>query len=191
MSLPDQKKELRRKAVAAREAIAQAAGAKAGEALAHRGLPVAKPNAAPVISGFHPYQSEISTLPLLARLKAEGWITALPVVIAKATPLTFRAWAPGEALVSGIWDIQVPPETSPEVVPDVLLVPLLAFDPQGYRLGYGGGFYDRTLALLRARNPVVAIGIGFAGQAVDSVPHDGLDQRVDYVMTELATLACG
>ena len=97
----------------------------------------------------------------------------------------------GEPLVSGVWDIQIPPDTAAEVVPDVLLVPLLAFDLQGYRLGYGGGFYDRTLDKLRALKPVTAIGIGFAAQQVETVPHDHLDQRLDYVMTEKATLRCG
>jgi 5-formyltetrahydrofolate cyclo-ligase len=191
LTLAQQKKELRQRLLAGREAAALAAGPDAGERLAARGLPVVMPQRGAVISAFHPYQSEISTLPLLMRLQAQGWVTSLPVVIAKATPLVFRAWRPGEALVSGIWDIQVPPESSPEVVPDVLLVPLLAFDAQGYRLGYGGGFYDRTLARLRGLKPITAIGIGFAAQQVDSVPHDELDQRVDYVMTEQATLACG
>lgn len=177
--------------LAGREAALAAAGPDAGEKLAARGLPVAMPHPGAVISAFHPYQTEISTLPLLSKLAGEGWRTALPVVIAKATPLVFRAWQPGEPLVSGIWGIQMPPETAPVVVPDVLLVPLLAFDARGYRLGYGGGFYDRTLAGLRALKPVTAIGIGFAAQQVDSVPHDGLDQRVDFVMTEQATLTCG
>lgn len=191
LNLAQQKKDLRQRMMAGREAALAAAGPDAGERLAERGLPVPMPRVGAVISAFHPYQTEISTLPLLSRLGGEGWVTALPVVIAKATPLTFRAWKPGEQLVSGIWDIQIPPETSPEVAPDVLLVPLLAFDSQGYRLGYGGGFYDRTLANLRLLKPIVAIGIGFAAQQVDSVPHDDLDQRVDYVMTEKATLTCG
>lgn len=191
LSLAQQKKQLRQEMLAGREAALAAAGADAGEKLACRGLPVAKPGGAPVISAFHPYLTEISTLPLLAKLASEGWVTALPVVIAKATPLTFRAWKVGEPLVSGIWDIQIPPETASEVVPDVLLVPLLAFDLQGYRLGYGGGFYDRTLEGLRASKHITAIGIGFAAQQVNSVPHDHLDQRLDYVMTEKATLKCG
>jgi 5-formyltetrahydrofolate cyclo-ligase len=191
LNLAQEKKDLRQRMMAGREAALAAAGAFAGERLAERGLPIPMPGKGTVISAFHPYQTEISTLPLLSKLAAGGWVTALPVVIAKGQPLVFRAWKPGEPLVSGIWDIQIPPETSPEVVPDVLLVPLLAFDMQGYRLGYGGGFYDRTLARLRSLKPVTAIGIGFAAQQVDRVPHDELDQRVDYVMTEKATLACG
>lgn len=191
MSLAQEKKELRRSLIERRDSFATDAGAIAGDVLAARGLPVGKPNAAPVISGFHPYQSEISTLPLLTKLAGEGWVTALPVIVGKAQPLIFRAWTPGEPLGSGLWDIKIPLETSPEVLPDVLIVPLLAFDPHGYRLGYGGGFYDRTLAKLRALKPIVAIGVGFAAQAVSHVPHDDLDQRVDFVMTEESTIRCG
>ena len=131
------------------------------------------------------------TLPLLTKLAGEGWITALPVIVGKGVPLMFRAWVPGEPLGSGLWDIKIPLETAPEVVPDVLIVPLLAFDRQGYRLGYGGGFYDRTLAKLRALKPITAIGVGFAAQAVEHVPHDELDQPVDFVMTEEVTIPCG
>ena len=191
MSLVQEKKDLRRSLIAKRDSFANDAGGIAGEILAKRGLPVPKPNARPVISGFHPYQSEISTLPLLTKLAAAGWVTALPVIPGKGVPLIFRAWQPGEPLGSGLWDIKIPLETSPEVVPDVLIVPLLAFDARGYRLGYGGGFYDRTLAKLRALKPITAIGVGFAAQGIDHVPHDELDQPVDFVMTEQATLTCG
>ena len=144
-----------------------------------------------VISAFHSFGSEISTFELFDKLAAEGWTTALPVVIAKNTPLVFRQWAPGDPLVLGRWDIQVPPEEAPEVQPDVLLVPLLAFDRKGYRLGYGGGFYDRTLEKLRARKSVTAIGVAYAGQEVDEVPRDAYDQRLDWIMTEKETFKCG
>ena len=88
--------------------------------------------------------------PLLGQLAGEGWTTALPIVIARlGTPLEFRRWMPGEPTMPGKWDIPRPPEEAPLVKPDVLLVPLLAFDRKGYRLGYGGGFYDRTLEMLR------------------------------------------
>lgn len=191
VSLAQEKKDLRRQLMDRRNAFAADAGEKAGQALARRGLPIGKPTAQPVISGFHPYQSEISTLPLLSKLAGEGWVTALPVIVAKGQPLIFRSWTPGEPLASGLWDIKIPLENAEEVVPDVLIVPLLAFDPQGYRLGYGGGFYDRTLAKLRALKPITAIGVGFAAQAVAHVPHDELDQPVNYVMTDEATIPCG
>jgi 5-formyltetrahydrofolate cyclo-ligase len=92
--------------------------------------------------------------------------------------------------VPGIWNIPVPPETSPEVLPDVLLVPMLAFDRRGYRLGYGGGFYDRTLVKLRALKPVLAVGVAYAAQEVAEVLRAPYDQPLDYVMTEAGTFAC-
>ena len=113
------------------------------------------------------------------------------MVIAKNTPLVFRQWAPGDALVLGRWNIKVPPEEAPEVLPDVLLVPLLAFDRRGFRLGYGGGFYDRTLEKLRTLKKVTAIGIAYAGQEVDAVPYEEFDQRLDWIMTEKESFKCG
>ena len=86
---------------------------------------------------------------------------------------------------------QIPPEEAPEVQPDVLLVPLLAFDRRGFRLGYGGGFYDRTLEKLRALKKVTAIGVAYAGQEIDAVPYEEFDQRLDWIMTEKETIKCG
>ena len=88
-------------------------------------------------------------------------------------------------------NIMRPLDEAPEVEPDVLIVPLLAFDPQGFRVGYGGGFYDRTLAGLRAKKKITAIGVGYSSQQVPHVPHDELDQPVDFVMTETGVLKCG
>ena len=115
----------------------------------------------------------------------------MPVVMGERLPLTFRAWAPGEPTQPGIWNIPVPLETAPELLPDVLLVPMLAFDRQGYRLGYGGGFYDRTLIKLCALKPIIAIGVAYADQEVEEVPRGPHDQLLDYIMTEKDTLACG
>ena len=161
----------------------------AGAALAERGLPESLPPG--IVSGFIPYKSEITTIPLLNRLRREGWQTALPVVIAPEQPLVFRAWAPGAPLVPGVWDIPIPPETAPEVLPDVLLVPMLAFDRRGYRLGYGGGFYDRSLEKLRRLKKVVAVGVAYHGQMADEVPTGPHDAPLDYVMTERESFACG
>lgn len=162
----------------------------AGLALAQRGLPAA--GMAPgIVSGFIPYKSEIATSPLMNSLRRQGWETCLPVVIAAEQPLVFRAWKPGDALVPGVWDIPVPPETAAEVLPDVLLVPLLAFDRAGYRLGYGGGFYDRTLEKLRRIKRVVAIGVAYQAQMVDQVPIGPHDAPLDFVMTEQETYSCG
>lgn len=144
-----------------------------------------------IVSGFYPFRSEISTLPLLARLAGEGWQTALPIVLGPGVPLLFRAWAPGDAMGKGEWDIPIPLDSAPEVEPDVLFVPLLAFDRAGYRLGYGGGFYDRTLAKLRAIKPVIAIGTAYAGQQVDFVPRGEYDAPLDWILTEEGPIACG
>jgi 5-formyltetrahydrofolate cyclo-ligase len=163
----------------------------AGAALAARGLPPGLHLGVGTVSGFVPYKSEIDTFPMLERLRRGGWQTALPIVIAAGEPLIFRAWAPGEALVPGAWDIPVPTADAPEVFPDVLLVPMLAFDRRGFRLGYGGGFYDRTLEKLRRLKKVVAIGVAYHAQMMDEVPVGPHDAPLDYVMTEQETFQCG
>lgn len=163
----------------------------AGLALAARGLPDGIGMSGGAVSGFVPYKSEITVMPLLAALNAQGWRTCLPIVIGAEEPLLFRAWSPGDTLVPGLWDIPIPEDRAPEAVPDVLLVPMLAFDRKGYRLGYGGGFYDRTLEKLRAQKTVTAIGVAYAAQMVDDVPTGVFDAPLDYVMTEEETFKCG
>lgn len=182
--LLDQKRRARTAANAARAQAHKALGDRAGLMLAQHELPIARQGDITSVSGFYPYQAEINVLPLLARLVSEGWQTALPVVMAKSEPLTFRAWAPGEPTGRGIWDIHIPLETAPELQPDVLLVPMLAFDRRGYRLGYGGGFYDRTLAELRKLKPVTAIGVAYAEQEMDEVPLAPYDEPLDWILTE-------
>ena len=142
------------------------------------------------VSAFHPFRSEIDTRPLLGRLAGEGWTTALPVVMGAGKPLLFRRWLPGEPLVKDAMGIEIPNPAMPEVEPDVLIIPLLAFDRKGYRLGYGGGFYDRTLAALRAKKKIVAIGVGYSAQEVETVPHESYDQKLDFVMTEKGIITC-
>ncbi len=188
-ALADIKKKARAEASRRRAATHETLKDTAGAALAARGLPIRLDPG--IVSGFIPYKSEISTIPLLNALRRCGWTTALPVVIAPGQPLVFRAWAPGAPLVAGVWDIPIPPETATEVLPDVLLVPMLAFDRAGYRLGYGGGFYDRTLEKLRKLKPVTAIGIAYQAQMVDQVPRGVHDAPLDYVMTEHETFQCG
>jgi len=190
-SLADIKKAARKSATIKRLAAHDAAKDLAPLALAAHPFPLKPEAGRSIVSGFFPYQSEIDTRPLLGRLAGEGWTTALPIVIANGQPLEFRRWLPGEPTVPGKWDIPRPPETSPLLKPDVLLVPMLAFDRAGYRLGYGGGFYDRTLELLRKEKPVVAIGVAYAVQGVDSVPHDDHDQKLDFIMTEKELIRCG
>lgn len=168
----------------ARERAHAAHSETAGLGLATRGLPCDHRMGRRVISGFTPYKSEISVLPLMATLVAEGWVTALPVVVAKNQPLVFRQWSPGDDTLPGLWDIPVPLPEREEVLPDLLLVPMLAFDRAGYRLGYGGGFYDRTLEKLRKLKPITAIGVAYAAQELASVPWGPHDQPLDWIMTE-------
>ena len=132
------------------------------------------------LAGYMPMRTEIDPLPAMA---AHPGSVAVPVIMARATPLRFRLWGPGVAMAAGEFGALIPAE-GPWVVPHVVIVPLLAFDARGYRLGYGGGYYDRTLAGLRAQGPVVAVGFAFAAQQVDAVPVDGYDQRLDAVVTE-------
>lgn len=136
------------------------------------------------VSGFWPIGAEIDVRPLLLSLSSSGHAAALPVVMGRGQPLVFRAWKDGDAMGVGPFGIREPLDSAAEIVPQVLLVPLLAFDRAGYRLGYGGGFYDRTLADLRSRGDVVAIGVAWAGQEVPHVPHDNYDQRLDWILTE-------
>jgi 5-formyltetrahydrofolate cyclo-ligase len=154
-------------------------------------FPVKPVAGASIVSAFYPYRSEIDTRPLLGKLAGDGWTTSLPIIIGAGLPLVFRRWLPGEPTVPGDMNIPRPPDEAPEVEPDVLIVPMLAFDAKGYRLGYGGGFYDRTLALLRGKKKIIAIGAAYSAQQVDEVPHDDHDQALDYVITERGVLTCG
>jgi len=114
----------------------------------------------------------------------------LPVVVGKGRPLVFRRWRPGEALQPAAFGTSVPGAAAPEVTPDMLLVPLLAVDPRGYRLGYGGGFYDRTLDRLRGGGrTVTAVGVGFDAQCVAAVPKGLGDQPLDWLVTERRAVA--
>lgn len=143
-----------------------------------------------VISAFWAMGSEIDPRPLTDALRARGHPIALPVMMGKSEPLAFRLWVPGEVLVERMWGIREPAATSQAVEPDVLLVPLLAFDRQGHRLGYGGGFYDRTLRRLRTRKPISAIGVAFDEQEIDVVPYLDYDESLDWVLTPSRLVRC-
>jgi len=145
-----------------------------------------------VISGYLAIGDEIDPLAVLHQLKDSGKTCVLPVVVAREQPLIFRTWEPGCLLESGPLNTRHPGAAMPAADPDVLLVPLLAFARDGYRLGWGGGFYDRTLAAFQEqRRAVVSIGIAYSGQEVDNVPHDVYDQRVDFVVTEAGIISTG
>jgi 5-formyltetrahydrofolate cyclo-ligase len=174
---------LRRQALAGRDAIPAPERAAAAETIAARAFPVAIPTGA-IVSGFSPLKSEINPVPLMRRLADAGAKLALPVVAGKGKPLIMRAWSFGEPLDAGVWGIRQPRQEAAEVAPDILIVPLLAFDRSGHRLGYGAGYYDMTINALRARKPITAIGIAFAAQEITSVPTTPRDARLDLVLTE-------
>jgi 5-formyltetrahydrofolate cyclo-ligase len=142
------------------------------------------------VSGYWPMGSEMDPRPLMEALRERGHRLCLPAVEARAVPLSFRAWAPGEALDEAVFGTQEPAAGAAVVTPDVLLVPLLAFDATGHRLGYGGGYYDRTLAGLADRQPT-AIGIAFAFQEMAAVPRDEHDWALDWIATEEKVMRCG
>jgi 5-formyltetrahydrofolate cyclo-ligase len=158
---------------------------------AHRGLVTASVSALlaaarPCMVGFYwPFKGEFDPRPMVEALHGEGVRFALPVVVQKARPLIFRAWSPGMPMQNGIWDIPVPASGEP-LTPDLLLVPLLGFDKRGYRLGYGGGYYDRTLAAME-RKPRT-IGIGFERLEVPTIFPQPHDIRMDCIVTERRTL---
>jgi 5-formyltetrahydrofolate cyclo-ligase len=133
------------------------------------------------LSFYWPFRGEIDLRPLVRELLELGWRATLPVVVKKASPLEFRPWTPDAAMEDGIWNIPQPRD-GPPVTPDLVLSPVVGFDDQRYRLGYGGGYYDRTLAVLSPRP--FAIGIGFEFQRLDTIHPQPYDQRFDVIVTE-------
>jgi 5-formyltetrahydrofolate cyclo-ligase len=180
---PDEKAELRRTAVARRDAMPAEARAAAAETIAARAFPVAVTPGA-IASGFMPLKSEINPLPLMKALAGQGARLALPVIAGRGRPLVMRSWNFDEPLDRGQWGIREPKAAAAEVEPDILLVPLLAFDRTGHRIGYGAGYYDLTIAALRGRKAIVAIGLAFAAQEVPAIPATPGDARLDLVLTE-------
>lgn len=137
-----------------------------------------------IVAAYWPIKRELDTLPLLEKLHGAGTTIALPVVMKGQGELTFRHWAPDTNLVAGTFGVMVPPDDAPVMIPDTIILPLLAFDRRGNRLGYGGGYYDRTLAALRAQKTVTAIGYGYAEQiCLFPLPRDEHDIRMDYIVT--------
>lgn len=189
-SIDDLKKDLRRRAKAARREAFERHGEAASEKIASYGIGFANRPPPAVVSGFLAIGEEIDPTPLMQRLLAEGYRLCLPVMEGKGKPLVFRAWAPGEPLAETMWGIREPLPEAETLDPDVVLGPLLAFDTAGYRLGYGGGFYDRTLARLRALKPIASIGIAYDEQRVDAVPHVDYDERLDWILTPSGPMKC-
>lgn len=191
-TLQNRKALLRQEALARRAAMGSEARAAASSAAAAQAPLLLSPQAGRIVSLFAPFRDEIDTAPLAALLWSAGVEVALPVVVAREAPLAFRLWRPGDPLEpQGPFRIPTPGPDAPACVPDDLMVPFAAFDRQGYRIGYGAGFYDRTLAVLRAHKAVRAFGYGFSCQEVEEVPREPHDEGVDGMITETAAFLCG
>ncbi|MGA7805577.1 5-formyltetrahydrofolate cyclo-ligase [Bradyrhizobium sp.] len=177
------KADLRAAALAARDALSGEQRAAAAEAIATRGLPFAlEPGA--VVAGYSPIRNEIDPAPLMKKLAAEGARLALPTVTARGQSLVFRAWSPSDRLLLGPLGILEPSPAAAEVVPDVMLVPLAAFDRLGHRIGYGAGHYDISFAHLRKIKTIAGMGLAFAVQEIKAIPAMSHDVPLDYVLTE-------
>jgi 5-formyltetrahydrofolate cyclo-ligase len=146
-----------------------------------RSLIVERPG---VLGVYWPFRAEVDPRPLIDWAVASGREIALPVVVDKKGPLEYRAWRPGEKLVDGVWNIPVP-QRGRVVAPSIVLAPLVGFDPECYRLGYGGGYFDRTLAALVPQP--LAIGIGFAIQELETIHPQPFDVPMDLIVTEAGT----
>ena len=176
MTLAAQKAEARRAAFAARKAAFQAGQGQAAELLAD----FLTDQKGRVLAGYMPMRTEIDPLPAMA---AHQGPVCVPVIPGPDMPLRFREWTPGCAMEAGAFGALIPAEGA-WLEPEVLIVPLLTFDRRGFRLGYGGGFYDRTLERLRARGTTLALGFAFAAQEVAEVPIEPTDQPLDAILTE-------
>lgn len=178
-----EKSRLRHEAMARRkEAHALARGAAA--ALRDNFLRRISVKAGQVVSGYWAMGEEIDPRPLMEALIDRGVRCCLPVTLERGLPLLFRAWTPQTELQPAGFGTHVPPAEAEQLEPDILLVPLLAYDSDGYRLGYGGGYYDVTLAALRKHKHITAVGVAYALQETEPLPREDHDQRLDWIVTE-------
>lgn len=187
--LPDMaetKAALRKQAFAVRkQAHAESAGA--AEAARDHFLASRVYTGAGIISAYCPIRTEIDVFPLMTALHEAGHRLCVPVIEGAGLPLSFREWWPGVPMAAGPFGAEVPAGTD-ALVPELLIAPLVAFDLQGWRLGYGGGFYDRTLETLRSRRRTRAYGFAYSAQQIDAVPTEPTDQRLDGIVTELGLI---
>jgi 5-formyltetrahydrofolate cyclo-ligase len=185
---PDLKAELRRSALARRKALGPDVRAQLTARLVREGLRLAGLWKPAVVSAFHPIRQEPDALALLGALADEGFDVALPLVRGSETHLDFRLWRPGEPTALGPMGIPEPLEDAPLVDPDLLFTPLACYDRRGRRIGYGAGFYDRTLLRLRAMKTIRAVGVAYGVCEVAVVPYEAHDQTLDAIVTEQETI---
>jgi 5-formyltetrahydrofolate cyclo-ligase len=184
------KEDLRRETLAKRDAMPPAERAAAAQAIADNYFPV-EFSPGTVISGYSPLQSELNPVLLMRRLAEAGATLALPVVVGRGKPLIMRSFAFGQPLATGVWGIREPLPDAPEVYPQIMLVPLAAFDRKGHRVGYGAGYYDMTINRLRVLNrALITIGLAYSMQNVPVVPITPRDARLDLVLTEREVIDC-
>lgn len=177
--ISDQKTIARKAAFARRtSAHSHAAGLLAAQNL----VEYLAPRSGQVHAGYLAIRTEVDPLPAMKEFARHAPV-GVPVIAGNGQPLEFHRWYAGVDLVDGPFGVKIPRETE-IVVPSIVIVPLLAFDKRGHRLGYGGGFYDRTLQQLRANHPVLAVGLAYAAQQIDALPHAATDQPLDAVVTE-------
>ena len=179
------KDSLRQSALARRDALSASDRAAAVDVVTQRSFPV-EINQDAIVSGYAAMKSEFKPVPLMRKLSDAGASLALPVVTRRGEPLIMRAWDFGDEMASGVWGIREPKASSPEVLPDILLVPLAAFDRNGHRIGYGAGYYDRTIP--RFVPPAVAIAVAFDYQIIAEVPVTEGDVAVNAVVTDTRSL---
>ena len=184
------KAEIRAAALARRGLVSAEERTAFAARLARVGLEFVSQHGARIVSLYGAINTEADPSALHAALAGAGIVTALPITRARRTPLLFRCWKPGDALVRGQWGIGEPAPHLPECLPDLLFMPLAAFDRRGHRIGYGAGHYDCTLALLRARQRVIAVGVAFSEQEVAAVPFEAHDQSLDFVVTQTEWITC-
>jgi 5-formyltetrahydrofolate cyclo-ligase len=177
------KAQLRADALAKREALPAQERLAAAETIAARDFPLPVSRGM-IVSGFSPMKSELNPVPLMRKLSDAGAQLALPVIVKRGQPLIMRAWSFGAPLKSGQWGIREPTPEAQAVDPDILIVPLAAFDRAGHRIGFGAGYYDMTIRALRGKKKITAIGIAFAAQEIERVPATERDERLDLVLTE-------
>ena len=180
------KAELRALALAKRDALSDEQRATAAEALAKRGAPFEIAQGM-IVSGYAPIRSELDPAPLMKKLADKGARLALPCINARGQSLIFRSWSPQDRLMLGPLGIPEPSPAAAEVHPDVMLVPIAAFDKLGHRIGYGAGYYDYTFAHLRKAKHVIGVGLAFAAQETKAIPALSHDVPLDYVLTERKT----
>ena len=182
---------LRAEAAALRRKVWLSSAASASQAIARAGLQLIRAMPlAQAVGGYFPIRDELDPLPLLQALFENGMRTALPAT-QPGLVLAFREWIPGDPLERGKFGLQEPGQTHCELQPNLLLLPLLAFDRNGNRLGYGAGYYDAALRNLRRRGTVIAIGVGFDEQEFPDIPREPQDEPLDMILTPSRVIACG